>query len=216
MSIFDSATAWVDAASISINLSQMFAVTPAAGTPAYLVLSALDRDEYTAGATGATGTLTGNGHTLNLKSIGGDASGAGIVFTYQAATGSYINATYGNFDALTYVSCGSAGDVTDLSLFGAATLGTASADASNAYRLMEGDAQGYAGTAAVVTEPGFTGTVPAQATPDSIAATAEGFVGQAWNQDGCWVLCSTIAAEAGAALPMQSTVIGLAGQANGE
>ena len=34
--------------------------------------------------------------------------------------------------------------------------------------------------------------------------------------DGCWVLASTIAAEAGASLPVQSTLIGLPGQANGE
>ena len=36
-----------------------------------------------------------------------------------------------------------------------------------------------------------------QATPDSIAAAADSFVGKAWNMDGCWVLASTIAAEAG-------------------
>ena len=34
--------------------------------------------------------------------------------------------------------------------------------------------------------------------------------------DGCWVLASTIAADAGTSLPVQSTLIGQAGQANGE
>ena len=34
--------------------------------------------------------------------------------------------------------------------------------------------------------------------------------------DGCWVLASTISAEAGASLPVQSTLIGLAGVPNGE
>ncbi len=60
------------------------------------------------------------------------------------------------------------------------------------------------------------GTVPSQATPDSIAAVAESFVGKAWNQDGCWVLASTIAAEAGTSLPLVGTAIGLPGQSNGE
>jgi hypothetical protein len=45
---------------------------------------------------------------------------------------------------------------------------------------------------------------------------AQSFVGKAWNMDGCWVLASTIAAEAGASLPVQSTAIGVPGQANGE
>ena len=34
--------------------------------------------------------------------------------------------------------------------------------------------------------------------------------------DGCWVLTSAIAAEAGASLPVQTTAIGIPGQANGE
>ncbi len=75
---------------------------------------------------------------------------------------------------------------------------------------------GYLGSATVVTQPKFTGAVPAQATPNSIAAAANSFVGHAWNMDGCWVLTSTIAAEAGTSLPVQSTAIGLPGQANGE
>ena len=73
--------------SVSIGLSQMFTVTAGSTNPAYLVLTALDRNEYTAGASGATGSLSGNGHTLGLSSLGGDGRGAGIVFTYQASTG---------------------------------------------------------------------------------------------------------------------------------
>ena len=82
--------------------------------------------------------------------------------------------------------------------------------------LMQVDASGYLASATVVTQPKFSGTVPAQATPSSIAAAAAGFVGQAWNMDGCWVLASAISADAGASLPVQSTAIGLPGQANGE
>ena len=213
MSITEATNAFVESNATSINLSQMFTETASSGNPAYLVLTALDRNEYTAGASGATGRFSGNGHTLSLANIGGDGRGAGIVFTYQASTGRYYNSIYGYLDQLTYNASGSAGDVTDLSLFGTSDLGLA---AANAYDMMQADPSGYLGSATVVTRAKFSGTVPSQATPDSIAAAADSFVGQAWNMDGCWVLASTIAAEAGASLPVQSTAIGLPGQSNGE
>ncbi len=184
--------------------------------PTYLVLTALDRDEYTAGASGATGSLTGNRHTATFASLGGDGRGVGIVFTYQPSTGLYYNSTYGYLNQLVYTSSSSLDDVTSLSLFGTSSLSLADAYAGDAYDLMQVDAAGYLGSATIVTEPSFAATVPAQATPDSIAAVADSFVGKAWNMDGCWVLASTIAAEAGASLPVQSTLIGLDGQPNGE
>jgi hypothetical protein len=216
MSIILNKNAFVDPSSTAIGLSQMFTVTAGSSNPAYLVLTLLDRNEYTAGASGATGTLTGNGHTLNLSSLGGDARGAGIVFAYQPSTGRYYNSTYGYFDQLTYQSSGSRNDVTNLSLFGTNSLSQATAYASSAYSMMQVDASGYLGSATVVTQPKSSGIVPAQVTPDSIAAVADGFAGQAWNMNGCWVLASTVAAEAGASLPEQSTAIGLPGVANGE
>jgi hypothetical protein len=181
------------------------------------VLTALDRNEYTVKASGAVGTLSGNGHTLSPSCIDDfDGRGAGIVFTYQAASGRYYSSTYGYFDKLTYVSSGSLGDVTNLSLFGTSDLSLATTYADNAYAMMDLDAAGYLGSVSVATEPGFAGTVPTQATPNSIAAIANSFVGQAWNMDGCWVLTSTIAAEAGTSLPVQTTAIGIPGLANGE
>lgn len=216
MSIIQNKNAFVDPTSEAIGLSQMFTVTAGNNNPTYLVLSLLDRNEYTAGASGATGTLVGNGHTLNLSSLGGDARGAGIVFTYQPSTGRYYNSIYGYFDQLIYYSSGSLDDVTSLSLFGTNSLSQATAYASSAYSMMQVDASGYLGSATVVTQPKSTGVVPTQATPDSIAAVADGFVGQAWNMDGCWVLASTVAADAGASLPVQSTAIGLPGVANGK
>ena len=195
----------------------MFSVTAGSSNPTYLVLTALDRNEYTAKASGAVGKLSGNGHTLSPSCIDDfDGRGAGIVFTYQAASGRYYSSTYGYFDKLTYVSSGSLGDVTNLSLFGTSDLSLATTYADNAYAMMHVDAAGYLGSVSVATEPGFAGTVPTQATPNSIAAIASSFVGQAWNMDGCWVLTSTIAAEAGASLPVQTTAIGIPGQANGE
>ena len=216
MSIIQSKTAFVGTGSASIGLSQMFSVTAGSSSPAYLVLSALDRNEYTAGASGATGSLSGNGHTTSLGGIGSDARGAGIVFTYQASTGRYYSSVYGYLDQLTYNASASLGDVTNLSLFGTSNLSLATSYATNADGMMQLDASGYLGSATVVTQPKSTGGVPAQATPNSIAAVADSFIGQAWNMDGCWVLASTIAAEAGASLPVQSTAIGLPGQANGE
>ena len=115
-----------------------------------------------------------------------------------------------------YTSSDSIGDVASLSLFGTASLSQANADAVNAYNMMAADPTGYLGSATVATEANFSATVPSQATPDLIAAVADSFVGQAWNLNGCWGLASTIAAEAGASLPVQSTAVGLAGQANGE
>src|SRR5208282_1146905 len=107
MSITAATNAFVKSNATSINLSQMFTETASSGNPAYLVLTALDRNEYTAGASGATGSFSGNGHTLSLANIGGDGRGAGIVFTYQASTGRYYNSTYGYLDQLTYGAPGS-------------------------------------------------------------------------------------------------------------
>jgi hypothetical protein len=216
MSISLNKSAFVDPTAESIGLSQMFTVTAGGSFPTYLVLTVLDRNEYTAGASGATGSLSGNGHTLSLSSLGGDGRGTGIVFTYQPSTGRYYNSTYGYFDQLTYNSSGSLNDVTSLSLFGTSNLSQATAYATNAYNMMQVDASGFLGSVTVATQPKFAGVVPTQATPNSIAAVADSFVGQAWNMDGCWVLASTISAEAGASLPVQSTAIGVPGQANGE
>ena len=167
-------------------------------------------------ATGATGSLTGDGATLDLSSVGGDGRGTGIVFTYQASTGEYYNSTYGYLNQIDLQQSSSAGDVTNLSLFGTSSLTLANAYATNADAMMQVDTAGYLGSATVVTQPDYTGTVPSQATPDSIVAAADSFVGEAWNMDGCWVLASTIAAEAGAGLPVQSTLVGLPGKPNGE
>ena len=216
MPIALSKTAFVGTSSQIIGLSQMFSVTAGSGNPAYLVLSALDRNEYTAKASGAVGTLSGNGHTLSPSCIDDfDGRGAGIVFTYQSASGRYYSSTYGYFDKVTYVSSGSLGDVTNLSLFGTNNL-SLTTYAGDVYGMMQVDAAGYLGSVSVATEPGIAGTVPTQATPNSIAAIASSFVGQTWNMNGCWVLTSAIGAEAGASLPVQTTAIGIPGQASGE
>jgi hypothetical protein len=215
MSIIENKNAFVDLSS-AVALSQMFTITGGSGNPTYLVLCMLDRNEYTKAASSATGTLSGNGRTVALSNLGGDARGVGIVFIWQPSSGRYYNSTLGYFDHLMYTASGSAGDVTNLSLFGTNSYTLATQDAASVYAMMQADAAGYLGSATVVTQSTFSGAVPAPATPNAIASIAMSFVGQACNVNGCWVLASTIAAEAGASLPVQSTAIGLPGQANGE
>ena len=198
-----------------VSLAPLFQVTPSASDPAYLVLNAFDRDEYTAASTGVTGSFNGATGSLGLGTRDGDARETGIVFQYQAATGRYFNASMGFLDQLTYTPSTNPGDITDLSLFGTASAHLANTYANDAIGLMQVDPGGFRGTVTIATEPGSAGLPLAQATPNAIAAIADGFIGQSWNMDGCWVLASAISAEAGASLPLQST-IDIAGQANGE
>jgi hypothetical protein len=198
-----------------IGLSSLFSVSAKGTNPTYLVLTGLDRNEYTAGAGKTTGTLHGNGNSAGFSSIGGDGRGVGVVFSYDASSGRYYNETYGYFDQMSYTLSSSAHDVTNLSLFGTNNLSLAQSYGNNAFAMESLDAAGYLGSATIVTQSHF-GTVPTQATPNSICAVAQSFVGQAWNMNGCWVLASTIAAEAGASLPIDSTMMGVSGQSNGE
>lgn len=198
----------------SVTISQQLN-SAAAGSSSYLVLNAYDRNEYAVGSSGATGSFTGGGNTLGFSALSGDARGAGIVFTLAATSGRYYNSKFGFLDQLVYTASSSRADVTDLSLFGTNNVSLANTYAINAISLAQHDAAGYLGTLTVATVPGFTGTAPSQATPFSIAAVAQTFVGAVCSKDGCWVLASTIAAEAGASLPVQSAV-NMAGAANGE
>src|ERR1700742_5067675 len=107
MSISEQESAFVGATAMSIGLSQIFTANTTSPNPSYVVLTALDRAEYTAGEAGTTGSFVGNGQTLNLSAIGGDGRGAGIVFTLQP-NGRYYSSIYGYLDQLTYNSSGSA------------------------------------------------------------------------------------------------------------
>jgi hypothetical protein len=200
----------------TVALSSMLSTIVGSATPQYLVLTALDRDEYTAGETSATGSFSGNGNTAQFKSDGGDGRAVSIVFTYDPSTGLYYNSTCGYLNQLEYTASASLGDVTNISLFGTNDASLAFSNPNDAYTLAQEDSSGYLGNLTVGTEPGFTDPAPSQATPDSIVAAAESFIGRAWNMNGCWVLANTIAAEAGASLPVQSTMLGLPGQANGD
>ena len=110
--------AFVVAPGQTVNLGTAIQVTQTGSNPAYLVLNGLDRNEYTASSTGATGSLNGNGASDGFTKESGDQRQVGIVFAYQASTGRYYNATYGYLDQITYRASTNVGDVTNLSLFG--------------------------------------------------------------------------------------------------
>ena len=217
MPVTETSSAAVVKTTTPLSLSQFFTVTPSAANAPYVVVCALDRDEYTVTGNGDTGSFSGNGATLGFWSIGGDGNGAGIVFTWQQSTGQYVNAIYGTLCALTYTASDSPNDVTSISLWGTSNASLAQQYADNAYNLMTmTNVFRPLGAVTIATQPAFTAAVPTVATPDGVAAAALSFVGDAWNEDGCWVLASTIAAEAGASLPVQSTAVTIPGHSNGE
>ena len=105
-----------------VDLFSLFSVTPAASDPTYLIVSGLDRDEYTAGYhTSDMGSLSGGGASQTFTNVESDAWSVGIVFTYQASTGQYYNSTYGDFDQLTYTASTNTNDNSSLSEIGRAS-----------------------------------------------------------------------------------------------
>jgi hypothetical protein len=200
-----------------INVASVVNVT-AGNDPTYLVVSLLDRDEYTAKSNGETGTLSGNDQTLGLDYLWGDNQTAGIVFTFDASTGQYTNATYGDLSNLVYTASTNPGDDTSISIFTTEDSDIANQYANDPLTLVSyaPTSTNYIGSVAVTTQPHFAQPTPEQATPSSICAVAKSFVGQVCNMTGCWVLASNISAEAGASLPITSTILGVPGFASGE
>ena len=199
-----------------VNVASLLQIS--GNNPTYLVVSLLDRKEYTASSNGNTGVLSDNGHTTGFGYLSGDSYTVGIVFTFNASTGQYTNATYGNLANLTYTASTNTNDNTSLSVFTTNNSSIASNYANNPYTLefYVGTYTSYVGSISVVTEPAFVGPTPNQATPSSICSVAMNFVGKTWNLNGCWVLTSDISAEAGASLPITSTMLGTPGVASGE
>ena len=182
------------------------------------MVSLLDRDEYTATSNGNTGTLSGDGHTIGFSNIGADNDTVGIVFTYNASTGQYTNPTYGNLANLLYTASTNTDDNTSISFFTTNNFALANEYANNPSALEQNaPVINYLGSVSVVTQPGFAPAASharRRRIPSRLAAMS--FVGEAWNMDGCWVLASNIAAEAGASLPVQSTSSAFRACANGE
>jgi hypothetical protein len=212
------------------NTANSFVVTPgtdvdigawlsseaaASGQP-YVVVLGLDRSEYTSGEAGITGTFSGNGQTSGFAGEGGDARVAVMTFTYDAASGQYKNTALGSLSRIDYTASASIGDMASISLYGASSTPDLSIITSDPYGYIFGTTvSNYLGSCSVVTSSAPS-DVSSQATPGAIATTAQAEVGTVANSEGCWVLASTIADKAGAALPVASTAAGGGGQSNGE
>src|SRR6478672_195460 len=179
-----------------IDVASLFDVT-AGNNPTYLVVSLLDRSEYTAKSNGETGTLSGNGQTEGFDYLWGDNQTAGIVFTYDAATGQYTNETFGDLSNLVYTASTNPGDSTSVSVFTTEDPDIASQYANDPLTLASyaPSSTNYVGSVAVTTQPHFAGPTPEQATPRAIATTAMSFIGQVCNMSGCWPLVNNISAE---------------------
>ena len=138
MSITPKTGSVVAKAGQQVSLSSLFSVTASSSNPTCLILTGLDRDEYTAGySTSAMGTLSGDGTTQDFANIYSDAWSLGVVFTYQASTGLYYNPVYGYFNQLTYTASSNTNDNVSLSVFGTNNYGLASGYANNPYVLIE-------------------------------------------------------------------------------
>ena len=137
----------------TMTLSSLLTITSAASNPTYLILDGLDRNEYTAAATGATGSLSGNGTVASFATTNGDAREVGIVFTYDPSSGHYINATYGALDQMTFTASGSANDIANLSLFGTNNVTQANVWTGN-YGLESSGNLTYFGSATIATQSG--------------------------------------------------------------
>jgi hypothetical protein len=161
---------------------------------------------------------SGNGQTLGFDYLWGDNQTTGIVFTYDASTGQYTNATYGDLSNLVYTASTNPGDSTSVSIFTTEDPDIANQYANDPLTLVSyaPTSTSYVGSVAVTTQPHFAGPTPDQATPRSMVTAAMSFVGHVCNMSGCWVLASDISAEAGASLPITSTILGVPGAASGE
>ena len=217
MSVFLSAGSVVAQPGQRIKVASLLNVT-AGNNPTYLVVSLLDRNEYTANSNGDTGTLSGNGQTVGFGYLWGDNETTGIVFTYDASTGQYTNPTFGDLSNLVYTNSSNPGDNTSVSIFTTEDSDIANQYANDPLTLVSyaPNSTNYVGSVAVTTQPHFVGPTPSQATPHSITQVAMSFVGHVCNFNGCWILTSNISAEAGASLPITSTMLGVPGMASGE
>ena len=207
----------VNQGGVTTNLSNLIGVTPGSTNPAYLLVTAYDYNQYTATSTGVTGHFSGNTHSLSLTSVPNEPTtirAANILFTYNASTGQYTNSTYGNLANLTYTSSTNPNDVTQISVYGFGSA-PASAWTTETTNTLTNYPSDYLGSLTVCTQAGFTGTIPSNATPDSIENAALSFAGKVWNSSGCWLLASTISAEAGSSLSPSTIAAPLPNVGNG-
>ena len=217
----------------TLNLSSLLQFKNGASLPTYIDVTLLDRHEYPHGFHPIYGSLVGNGQVITdyVKSVPGyfsnsptDAIDTGCIFTLQS-NGHYYNPTYGYFDQLQYIVSNTQFDSTYISVFGANSASTfTSLSASPGYYFLDptslaaysaaGGNLSYLGSVDIVARADLANSIQTCATPSAITSSANTFVGQVWNDDGCWVLASNISTLAGASLPI--TTAGGATQISGD
>ncbi|MBI5923661.1 MAG: DUF4214 domain-containing protein [Betaproteobacteria bacterium] len=220
MSISFSQQALVASPGAQYSFSSLVSMT-AGSLPEYLVVTGMDYDRYTVTSKGDLGTLSGNGNTLSFKALGLNYA-FGVMFTHTDQ--GYYNSTYGSLSDLAFKTSTDNYRNEYLSLYGFGTAGKtdatlatqigndlASANFDGTVFMQTGvyhpggteySASNYLGSLDVVTRTGHTDATPNLATPNEVVAVAKSFIGETWNDNGCWVLVSNIAAAAGATLPL--------------
>jgi len=176
------------------SLSSLFNLGP--GLPSTIGVAILDDNNYTQNNPGTLGYFSGNGVASQPNIVTSQQKTYTYeLFTYDSATGQYENSTLGSLNDLTYVAP-TGGDHAELLTVFSFKNGT-SFRFGNLTDL---------GDLSVVTQ-GFAAPNPGQATPDSIVAIAESFVGQTWNANGCQALGNLIAGLGGSSLPFTALAL---------
>lgn len=173
-------------------------LTLGAGLPDTIFVAMEDVNEYSLANPGSLGSLSGNGRTINFAYPNAKNTYEYLVFTYDSASGQYLNSNYGALSGLTYTAPTGEDHNETLVIFSPPNSGTLSL--ANFNPLAE---------VTIVSETSFTNPFPVarpnQATPNEIAAIGNSFVGKVWNNEGCEVLVADIAALAGSTLPLTAT-----------
>jgi hypothetical protein len=173
--------AYVTRAGGLFGLGSMFSISPVNGNlPASVVASFYDRDNYAGRQTYAYGTLVGRD--------GERDSASAYSISFSLKNGRYVSST--GLGLADYVFVASAQEnrlqnitLSAYSLTGAA-LGTRNVD--------------------IVTSATARDATMGVATGAELAATARSMIGRTWNDSGCWVLASNVAAMSGVSLTINS------------
>jgi len=171
-----------------ISLSSLFTVGP--NMPSTIGLSIYDDGNYTQNNAGSFGYFSGNGAISQAST-----NYVYVLFDYNASTGQYVNSVLGSLNNLTYVAPTGNDHAETLSLF----------SFKNGLNLAYTNLTDY-GDVTVVSQTTPSAN-PGQATPNSITALAQSFVGQVWNDKGCQLLGNVIAGLAGSSLPFTATAL---------
>jgi len=222
----------------TVNISSLFNLNSSGTHPLYLDLTMTDRNEYPHDQTPIFGDFQANGvvapvyhksvlsyFTLTYQYIDESA----ILFTYQSSSGRYYNQTYGYFDQVKFVTGSLNYENAEISVFSSNNLNFLqeidpnTANGSSLYDtqfLADAAAKNsflqYNGSVSIENNASVSAAFLNHATPFGIVSAAQTYVGQIWDNNGCWVLVSDIASQAGSSIPATSLQLYSTPAANGE